>query len=123
MAYNCGIYFLLSGLKGLRDRALIGVYSFARIGVVTNMKVGDYMQTGKRVIFRLFENGDKLHGEPANHKAHEHLDAYIVVAGLSGPIGQPLFQTFTRKLELPGRKMYRNDSNHMLTQRMKKAGL
>lgn len=37
-------------LIGLRDRALIDLmtYSFARIGAVTGMSVGDYYQSGKR---------------------------------------------------------------------------
>lgn len=115
----------VSKLKGLRDRALIGVmlYSFARIGAVTNMKVGDYIQMGKRVVFRLYEKGGKLREVPANHKAQEYVDAYIAAAGLSGQSEKPLFQTFTRRLELSGRKMHRNNANHMLAQRMKKAGL
>jgi len=82
----------VSKLKGLRDRALIGVmlYSFARIGAAINMKVEDYVQTGKRVFFRLYEKEGKLHEVPANHKAQEYLDAYIAAAGLSGQDDAPL---------------------------------
>jgi len=42
-------------LIGLRDRALIGtmVYSFARVGAVITMKVGDYFQHRKRWWLRL----------------------------------------------------------------------
>jgi integrase/recombinase XerD len=40
---------------GLRDRALIGtmLYSFARVGAVITMKVGDYFQHRKRWWSRL----------------------------------------------------------------------
>ena len=44
-------------LLGLRDRALIAimVYSFARIGAVIQMKVGDYFVQGRRRWVRLHE--------------------------------------------------------------------
>ena len=47
-------------LLGLRDRALIGmmVYSFARIGAVIQMKVGDYFVQGRRRWVRLHEKAD-----------------------------------------------------------------
>ncbi len=45
-----GIERSVPHLVGLRDRALIGlmVYSFARVGAVVNMRVGDYYQNGRR---------------------------------------------------------------------------
>ena len=48
-------------LVGLRDRALIGVmvYSFARVGAVIRMKVGDYYVQGRRGWLRLHEKGGK----------------------------------------------------------------
>jgi site-specific recombinase XerD len=53
-------------LLGLRDRALIGimVYSFARIGAVIQMKVGDYFVQGRRRWVRLHEKGGKEHMFP-----------------------------------------------------------
>src|SRR5207245_7650027 len=50
-----------STLVGLRDRALIGVmtYAFARIGAVVAMKVEDYYPGGKRWWVRLHEKGGK----------------------------------------------------------------
>jgi site-specific recombinase XerD len=50
-------------LTGLRDRALIGVmvYTFARIGAVLQMKVGDYFSQGRRGWVRLHEKGGKEH--------------------------------------------------------------
>jgi len=48
-----------STLVGLRDRALIGVmtYAFARIGAVVAMRVEDYFANGKRWWVRLHEKG------------------------------------------------------------------
>ena len=59
-----------STLVGLRDRALIGVmtYAFARIGAVVAMKVEDYYPAGKRWWVRLHEKGGKRHEMPAHHK-------------------------------------------------------
>jgi integrase/recombinase XerD len=46
-------------LIGLRDRALIGLmaYSFARVGAVLQMKVGDYFVQARRRWVRLHEKG------------------------------------------------------------------
>ena len=46
-------------LTGLRDRALIGVmiYTFARVGAVLQMNVGDYFSQGRRGWVRLHEKG------------------------------------------------------------------
>jgi hypothetical protein len=48
-------------LVGLRDRALIGVmtYAFARVGAVVAMRVEDYFANGKRWWVRLHEKGGK----------------------------------------------------------------
>jgi integrase len=50
-------------LKGLRDRALIGVmaFTFARVGAVISLKGEDYFRQGKRWWFRLHEKGGKRH--------------------------------------------------------------
>ena len=52
-----------STLRGLRDRALLGVmvYSFARVSAVVGMRVEDYYQQGKRWWLRLQEKGGKHH--------------------------------------------------------------
>lgn len=67
---------------GARDRALIGVmvFSFARIGAVTNLQFDDYYHIGKRSYFRLTEKGGRYHELPAHHKAQEYLDFYIGLA-------------------------------------------
>ena len=55
-----------SSLTGLRDRALIGVmiYTFARVGAVLQMDVGDYFSQGRRGWVRLHEKGGKEHEAP-----------------------------------------------------------
>jgi site-specific recombinase XerC len=56
-----------STLVGARDRALIGVmtYAFARIGAVVAMRVEDHYPAGKRWWVRLHEKGGKRHEMPA----------------------------------------------------------
>src|ERR1700730_17758111 len=75
-------------LIGLRDRALIGImaYSFARVGAVIRMKVGDYFVQGRRRWVRLHEKGGKEHDVPCHHNLDHYLDAYIDVAGITGDV-------------------------------------
>jgi len=84
-----------SHVVGLRDRALIGVmvYSFARVGAVVRMRVGDYYPQGKRWWFRLHEKGGKFHEVPVHHKAEEFMDAYLQTAGISEDKKGPLFRS------------------------------
>jgi integrase/recombinase XerD len=73
-------------LVGLRDRALIGLmaYSFARVGAVLQMKVGDYFVQGRRPWVRLHEKGGKEHDVPCHHNLDHFLDEYIAAAGIAG---------------------------------------
>lgn len=66
-------------LKGLRDRALIGVMvcTFARVNAVINMKVKDYYTQGRRGWIRLHEKGGKEHDVPCHHTLEAYLDEYI----------------------------------------------
>ena len=72
-------------LTGLRDRALIGtmIYTFARVGAVLQMNVGDYFTQGRRGWVRLHEKGGKEHEAPCHHKLEAHLDEYISAAGIA----------------------------------------
>src|SRR3954463_14110699 len=84
-----------SMVVGLRDRALIGVmtYAFARIGAVVAMRVEDYYPNGKRWWVRLHEKGGKRHEMPAHHKLEAFIDEYIAAAGIrdvgKGPSSAP----------------------------------
>lgn len=111
-------------LIGLRDRALISVmvYSFARVGAVTSMRVEDYFQSGKKWRFRLREKGGKLHEVPAHHNAEEYLDAYLDAAGLWAEKKAPLFQSI-RHGKPTGKKLAQADVYRMIRRRALAAGL
>jgi len=108
----------------LRDRALLStmLYSFARVGAVTAMKVGDYYAVGKRDWLRLHEKGGKHHEVPAHHLVQEALDAYIEQAGLTDN-KEPLFQSVERSGVLSGRSLDRKQAARMLKRRARAAGL
>ena len=86
-------------LIGLRDRALIGLmaYSFARVGAVLQMKVGDYFVQGRRRWVRLHEKGGKEHDVPCHHNLDHFLDEYIAAAGIAGDANGYLFRTTMRR--------------------------
>jgi len=83
---------------GLRDRALIGlmVYSFARIGAATAMKVEDVFTQNRRLWVRLHEKGGKRHEMPCHHNLETYLHAYIDGCGLACDSKGPLFRTLGR---------------------------
>lgn len=110
---------------GRRDRALIAVmiYSFARIGAVVAMNVGDYRQQGKLCWFRLHEKGGKYLELPAHHKAQEYLDAYIELAEIGEEKDAPLFRSFGPKSVLGARRLDRRDAYAIIRGRAKAAGL
>lgn len=85
----------LTGVVGLRDRAMIGVmvYSFARVSAVVGMQVDDYYRNGKRWWLRLHEKGGKFHEVPAHHNAEAYLDAYLEQSGLLEQPRTSLFRT------------------------------
>jgi site-specific recombinase XerD len=110
---------------GRRDRALIGlmVYTFARIGAVVQMKVGDYFFQGHRACVRLHEKGGKEHEMPVHHALHDLLEDYLTHAGLKGSDG-PLFQSVAgRSGKLTGNPMSQSDAWNMLQRRALAAGL
>jgi site-specific recombinase XerD len=88
----------VTGHAGLRDRALIGlmVYSFARIGAATAMKVEDVFVQDRRLWVRLHEKGGKRHEMPCHHNLETYLHAYIEGCGLAKDRKGLLFRTITR---------------------------
>ena len=111
-------------LTGLRDRALIGImiYTFARIGAVLNMNVGDYFTEGRRGWVRLHEKGGKEHAAPCHHKLKAMLDAYLAAAGIAGDGEGALFRTTGRTTGTPQR-MGQSDAYRMIQRRAKQAGI
>jgi len=112
-------------IVGLRDRALIGVmvYSFARVGAVTAMRVRDYYSEGKRWWFRLHEKGGKRHEVPAHHNAEAYLDAYLGAAEIAEEKRSPLFRSVNRRRHLTPQPMARTDVLRMIKRRAKAVGL
>jgi site-specific recombinase XerC len=86
-------------LVGLRDRAAIGtlLYTFARVGAATTLRVEDYFPQGKRWWVRLHEKGGKVHQMPVHHCWEEYLDRYIAAAGIQDDRKGPLFRTAYRR--------------------------
>jgi integrase len=110
----------VSHLIGLRDRAIIGlmIYSFARIGAVVRMNVGDYYGSGKRWWVRLHEKGGKFHEVPVHHIAEEYLDAYISAASIAEEKKAPLFRTTRgRSRTLTANRYQENDAFRMIRRR------
>jgi site-specific recombinase XerD len=115
-----------STLVGLRDRALIGVmtYAFARIGAVVSMRVEDYFANGKRWWVRLHEKGGKRHEMPAHHKLEAFIDEYIRAAGIGGEPKSPLFRSARGKTgQLNGEAMHRVDAYRMIQRRSAELGM
>lgn len=114
-----------STVKGLRDKALIGVliYSFARISATLRMDVEDMLVRRKRVIFRLHEKGGKLHEVPAHHNAEAYLDDYVEAAGIADERKSPLFRSIGRDRQLTSRRMDRRDAFKMMKRRAEAIGL
>lgn len=111
-------------LVGLRDRALIGVmiYTFARVGAVLQMNVGDYFVQGRRGWVRLHEKNGKEHEAPCHHKLEEYLDEYIAAAGVAGEKDAPLFRTTGRFTGISHR-MTQPDAYRMIRRRARRAGI
>lgn len=112
-------------IGGLRDRALIGVmtFSFARVGAVAGMDVGDYFQKGRRHWLRLHEKGGKYHEMPAHHNIEEYVGDYLDEAGITHEKKKPLFRTLNRKRQLSDNRINRFDVFQMIRRRARHAGL
>ena len=101
-----------NSLPGLRDRALIGlmVYTFARVGAATSMKVEDFFVQGRRGWVRLHEKGGKEHEMPTHHNLDRYLEEYIRAAGIAEDRKSPLFRTTRgRSGELTANSLIQSD--------------
>ena len=120
----------LSTLAGLRDRALIAlmVYSFARIGAATGMKVEDVFTDQRRLWVRLSEKGGKRHEMPCHHNLEAYLHAWIDGSGLSAEPKAPLFPTIATgtgrgEQRLTRRAITPREAFAMVRKRAKRAGV
>jgi site-specific recombinase XerD len=111
---------------GLRDRALIGimVYTFARVGAVIRMRVGDIYVQGRRTWARLHEKGGKRHEMPCHHNLENYLEAYLEGAGIATDAKGYLFRTARGRTNvLSDRPMSQADVYRMIGRRAKDARL
>ena len=114
-------------LIGLRDRALIGLmtYAFARVSAALAMQVDDYYTQGKRSFFRLHEKGGKFLVVPAHHIVQAYTDEYVNRASLATDPKGPLFRAAVsfRTDQFSRRQLSRIDAWAMIKRRAKAAGL
>jgi integrase/recombinase XerD len=116
----------VSSLPGLRDRALIGlmVYTFARVGAATSMKVEDFFVQGRRGWVRLHEKGGKEHEMPTHHNLDRYLEEYISAVGIAEDRKSPLFRTTRgRSGELTANPLLQSDVWRMIRRRALAAGI
>src|ERR1019366_7924096 len=111
-------------ITGLRDRALIGImlYTFARVGAVLQMNVGDYFTQGRRGRVRLHEKGGTEHEAQCHHNLETYLDEYIVAAGIINDKDGPLFRT-TGRLTGIQHRLTQPDAFRMIQRRARAAGI
>jgi integrase len=110
---------------GLRDRALIGlmVYSFARIGAATGMRVEDAYPQNRRLWVRLPEKGGERRAMPCHHKLESYLHAYIDGAGLAKDPKALLFQSCSRAAQFAGNPLPQANAYAMIQRRARAAGI
>jgi site-specific recombinase XerD len=111
-------------LKGLRDRAIIGImaYTFSRVSAVLKLKRSDYTLQGKRARLRLLEKGNKEKLVWLHHEAEEFLDAYLEMADITDNAA-PLFQTLHKNHRLTDLPLSRRDMLCIVKGRCVAAGL
>lgn len=113
----------VSTIRGLRDRALIGVmlFSFARVGAVVAMDVEDYFRQGNHRWFRLHEKGGQRLELPAHPTAESYVSTYLARAGRRE--GTPLFRTITRKDQITEKRLHRREALAIVKRYAREAGL
>jgi integrase/recombinase XerD len=109
---------------GLRDRALIAtmIYTFARIGAVLQMNVGDYFSQGRRGWIRLHEKGGKEHESPCVAKLEVYLDEYIAAWNIGDEKDGPFWRT-SGQFTGEAHRMGQSDAWRMIRRRAKKVGI
>ncbi len=110
---------------GLRDRALIGlmVYTFARVGAATQMRLEDVYVQARRTWVRLHEKGGKEHEMPCHRNLDAWLRAYIDGASLVGGKTYLFRSAAGRTGELSANPMAQGDVFRMVGRRAAAAGI
>ncbi len=113
---------------GLRDKCTIAIliYTAARIGAVSKLKVKDLYDSGDQYCLHFLDKGGKSREIPVRHDLQTLLFEYLRSADmlLGFDNDRPLFTTTIRKTkELTLRRMKENDIGRMVKRRMKAANL
>jgi site-specific recombinase XerD len=116
-----------SHVVGLRDRAIIAVliYTAARIGAVSGLRIRDYFDAGDQYCLRFLDKGGKSREIPVRHDLQTFLFEYIGATGIDGALpNSPLFRSAKRRTKrLTDTGMTANDIGRMVKRRMRDAGL
>ena len=84
----------LSGVVGLRDRAVLGVltYTGARVGALARLRRGDLEDQGAQRVLRFREKGGQQREIPVRHDLDRWLEEYLQAARIAAdPKETPLF--------------------------------
>jgi site-specific recombinase XerD len=110
-------------IKGLRDRAAIGImaYTFGRVSAIVGLRLGDYRLEGKRTRLRLMEKDNEEKLVWLHREAEEHLAAYLSAAHIEDH-SAPIFQTVDKTHHLSGDAMSRRDMLRVVKQRCRASG-
>ena len=98
------------------------IYTFARIGAVLQMNVGDYFSQGRRGWVRLHEKGGKEHEAPCVPKLEVYLDEYIAALDISNDKDGPLFRT-TGQSTGKSHRLTQQDAYRLIQRHAKRAGI
>ena len=85
----------LSGVVGLRDRAVLGVltYTGARVGALARLRRQDLEDQGAQRVLRFREKGGQQREIPVRHDLDRWLEAYLQAARIAAdPKETPLFR-------------------------------
>lgn len=118
----------ITDLVGLRDKSIISIliYTAARIGAVSKLKVKDLYDSGDQYCLHFLDKGGKSREIPVRYDLQGLLFDYLRSADtlLGHDDDRPLFSTVVRKTkELTLRPMTANDIGRMVKRRMKAASL
>jgi site-specific recombinase XerD len=117
-----------TNIVGLRDKSIISIliYTAARIGAVSKLKVKDLYDSGDQYCLHFIDKGGKSREIPVRHDLQGLLVEYLRSANLM--LGhddtRPFFTTANRNSkQLTHRTMTANDIGRMVKRRMKAAAL
>ena len=97
------------------------VYTFARIGAATAMRVEDVYVQNRRLWVRLHEKGGKAVDLPCHHNLETYLHAYLDGPGIAIDGDGPLFRTISRGTAALTRTALRAANAYAMVQRRAKA--